>query len=70
MFEITYKSDDTLQIFIDAGKAYKDAIYDFTFENRYIIYHFFVKDEARYVALDTDTGYASEVTRRKKNNLY
>ena len=70
MFEITYNDDYTLQNFIDAGKAYRDAIYDFTFENRFIIYHFFVKDEARYVALDVDTGCGSEVTRRKKDNLY
>ena len=70
MFEITYNDDYTLQNFIDAGKAYRDAIYDFTFENRFIIYHFFVKDEARYVALDVDTGCGSEVTRRKKDNLF
>ena len=59
MFEITYNGEDILRNFIDAEKAYKDALYDFTFENKYIIYHFFVRDEARYVALDSDTGYAS-----------
>ena len=70
MFDITYTGSELLQEFIDARKAYKDAIYDFTFENRFLIYHFFVKDEARYVALDSYSGCGSEVTRRKKGFLY
>ncbi len=70
MFEITYNDSDTLQNFIDADKAYHSAIYDFTFEGRFIVYHFFVKDVARYVALDSMTGYGSEITRRRKNNLF
>ena len=70
MFEITYKDSEMLQNFIDADKAYHGAIYDFTFEGRFLVYHFFVKDTARYVALDNNTGYGSEVTRRKKGNLY
>ena len=70
MFEITYNDSDTLQNFIDADKAYHGAIYDFTFEGRFIVYHFFVKDTARYVALDSMTGYGSEITRRRKDNLY
>lgn len=70
MFEITYNGSDMLQNFIDADKAYHGAVYDFTFEDRFIIYHFFVKDTARYVALDSMTGYGSEVTRRRKDNLF
>ena len=70
MFEITYNDSDTLQNFIDADKAYHGAIYDFTFEGRFIVYHFFVKDTARYVALDSMTGYGSEITRRRKDNLF
>lgn len=38
MFEITYNDSDTLQNFIDADKAYHGAIYDFTFEGRFIVY--------------------------------
>ena len=70
MFEITYNDSDTLQNFIDADKAYHGAIYDFTFEGRFIVYHFFVKDTARYVALDSMTGYGSEITRRRKEKLF
>lgn len=70
MFEITYNDSDTLQNFIDADKAHHGAVYDFTFEGRFIVYHFFVKDTARYVALDSMTGYGSEITRRRKSNLF
>ena len=37
MFEITYNDSDTLQNFIDADKAYHGAVYDFTFEGRFIL---------------------------------
>lgn len=70
MFEITYQDSDCLQDFIETGKAYRGAIYDFTFENRFHIYHFFVRDSARYVALDSRTGYGSEITRRRKDRLF
>ena len=70
MFEITYRNDDMLRDFVDAGKAYRGATYDFTFEDRFIIYHFFVKNTARYVALDSKTGYGSEITRRSKDRLF
>lgn len=70
MFEITYNDSDTLQNFIDSDKAYHGAVYDFTFEGRFIVYHFFAKDTARYVALDSMTGYGSEITRRRKDNLF
>ena len=39
MFEITYNDSDMLQNFIDADKAYHGAIYDFTFEGRFLVYH-------------------------------
>lgn len=70
MYEITYQDSDCLQDYIEAGKAYRGAVYDYTFEDRFFIYHFFVKDTARYVALDSRTGYGSEVTRRNRNRLF
>ena len=36
MFEITYSDNEMLENYIDAGKAYKGGIYDFTFEKRYL----------------------------------
>ena len=57
---IHYNDEALFQEFVAKGKAYGDGTYDFTFENRYIIYH--VKDVAlRYIALDKETGLASEV---------
>ena len=37
MFEMTYDGNEILENYIDAGKAYKGGVYDFTFENRYLI---------------------------------
>ena len=70
MFEITYNGGGMLDDFIYVDKAYPWATYDFTFEGRFIVYHFFVKNTVRYVALDIMTGYGSEITRRKDNRLY
>ncbi len=36
MFEITYDDSHVLQNFIDANKVYHGAIYDFTFEERFM----------------------------------
>ena len=38
MFEITYSDNETFEAYQNAGKAHKGGTYDFTFENRYIIY--------------------------------
>jgi len=64
MFEITYNDSHKLQSFVDCRKAYKDARYDFTFENRYIVYHCELMGELAYIALDMNTGYGSQITRR------
>lgn len=39
MFELTDQDGKKLDTFIADRKAYPDAIYDFTFEGRYLIYH-------------------------------
>ena len=57
---IHYDDGSLFKEFVDKGKAYANGKYDFTFEDRFIIYH--VKDVAlRYIALDKTTGLASEV---------
>ena len=65
MFEITTKQRKEFLLLKQDGKAYRDGIYDFTFEDRYHIYHYKVGNELRYVALDNTTGYGSEVYRSK-----
>lgn len=64
MFEITYNDSHNLQSFVDRRKAYKDAKYDFSFENRFIIYHCELQGELAYLALDMNTGLSSQITRR------
>ncbi len=68
MFEITKNNQNELQSFIDCGKAYKNAVYDFTFEKRFIIYHAELAHELHYICLDMNTGSASEILRRKIGN--
>ena len=47
---IHYNDEALFREFVAKGKAYGNGKYDFTFEDRYIIYH--VKDVAlRYIAL-------------------
>ena len=61
MFEITYKENAiTDPTFTDGG-----ACYDFTFENRYDIFHRPRKDKLEYVALDTSTGLTSLIMEKK-----
>ena len=66
MFEITYNDRDVLNRYIDEHKAYPGARYDFTFENRFLVYHCEITKELHYIVLDMETGYGSELCRRKK----
>lgn len=66
MFEITYNDRDVLNRYIDEHKAYPEARYDFTFENRFLVYHCEITKELHYIVLDMETGYGSELCRRKK----
>ncbi len=68
MFEITYHHKDEFQSFKDCNKAYLNGEYDFTFENRYIIYHAQHTNCLHYIALDMKTGLSSEICTRKLNS--
>ena len=68
MFEITYKDKERLDEYIENRKAYPNAVYDFTFENRFLVYHCEMTNELHYIALDMETGCGSEMCRRKKNS--
>ena len=39
MFEITYNGEEMLRNYKERRIAYKEGKYDFTFEERYLIYH-------------------------------
>ena len=70
MFEITYSDNETFEAYQNAGKAHKGGTYDFTFENRYIIYHANLRHKVDYIAIDMSTGLASFVITKNPGNLY
>ena len=61
MYEITYEENTCLNHIPESVGSH----YDFTFENRYDIFHRPRKDKLEYVALDTTTGLTSMVMERK-----
>lgn len=65
MFEITRNDYEALEYYMNEGMAYKKAVYDFTFENRFLIYHAPQSHQVRYFALDMQTKLTSEICRRK-----
>ena len=70
MFEITYSDNEIFENFQLAGKAHKGGTYDFTFENRYIIYHTPLRHMVDYIAIDMTTGLGSCVITKNPGNLY
>lgn len=70
MFELTYSDNEIFENFQLAGKAHKGGTYDFTFENRYIIYHTPLRHMVDYIAIDMTTGLGSCVITKNPGNLY
>ena len=70
MFEMTYDGNEILENYINAGKAYKGSVYDFTFENRYLIYHAPLRQKIDYIAIDLTTGYSTSIITKCPDNLY
>lgn len=64
MFEISKTDDECFDYYLNERTAYRGGIYDFTFENRYIIYHAPLCNEIIYFAIDKKTNLSSEVIRR------
>lgn len=61
MYEISKSDNKLLEYYITNKNAYKGAVYDFTFENRYIIYHAPMRNEMVYIALDMQSSLSSEI---------
>lgn len=70
MFEITYSDSEIFEDYQYAGKAHKGGTYDFTFENRYLIYHAPLRREVDYIAIDMTTGLSSSVITKAPGNYY
>ena len=68
MSMITYEDGEKFASIKEQGKAYPDGEYDFTFDDRFVIYHYACGSELRYVVLDTNTDYGSEVKCVSKEN--
>ena len=60
MFEITYNDYDALDYYVNERMAYENAEYDFTFENRYLVYHAPLLGYCIYFVLDMKTGLVTE----------
>ena len=61
MFEIQKNDFMSFRMMPDRMKADSSGIYDFTFEGRYIIYHYRHQVMNHYIALDKTTGFGSSV---------
>lgn len=61
MNTITYEDNERFNSIRDQGKAYSGGEYDFTFDDRFIVYHITCGADLRYIVLDTDTFFGSEV---------
>ena len=59
---ITYEDNERFASYKEQGKVYPDGKYDFTFDDRFIVYHYSCGSELRYIAFDTNTFYGSEVS--------
>lgn len=67
MFEITRNHQDAFEYYLNERKAYPGGDYDFTFEDRFLIYHAPLRHQTVYFAIDMKTGLSSEVLRKQKN---
>ncbi|MBO5970538.1 MAG: ATP-dependent DNA helicase [Clostridia bacterium] len=70
MFETTRNDSKLLKELIQKNKAYPEGIYDFTFEDRFLIYHYSNQRYTRYIALDKESELASEVKCVKSGKTY
>ena len=70
MFELTHTDSKLLEQLIEKKKAYIEGIYDFTFEDRFIVYHYSNKRYTHYIAIDKKTELGSEVKCIKNSAIY
>ena len=70
MFTITTNDAKLFANLQENHKAYPDSVYDFTFDNRFLICHREAKHPSgciayEYIAVDKTTGYGSVVCTKK-----
>lgn len=69
MFEMTRNDQELFERFQQERKAYRDGVYDFTFDNAFIIYHVNLVHENTYIALNIKKGTGVRMT-STKNKIY
>ena len=70
MFEITYRDTEVFESYRDLERVPKNGVYDFTFENRFIIFHAPECNRVDYIAIDMTTMLGSLVISKQPGNLY
>ena len=70
MLEIDCKDYEHFEWLKENKNDYEDGIYDFTFEDRFIIYHANYKKTIEYFAYDKKTGYTSTINNMMTNKIY
>lgn len=70
MFEITYNDKERFNDYIGYGVAYSDGIYDFTFEDTYLVYHCEHNNQVKYIALDMRNGFDSSIITKNATRKY
>lgn len=68
MFEITNNHKEQFDMLSLFRIIDPNGVYDFTFENKYIVYHYEATHQLHYIALDIKTRYGSEILCRKLDN--
>ncbi|MBO5884157.1 MAG: ATP-dependent DNA helicase [Clostridia bacterium] len=70
MFELTRNESKLFEQLIKKKKVYPEGIYDFTFENQFIVYHYSNKRYTHYITVDKETELASEVKCVRNGTIY
>lgn len=70
MFEMDRKNEGKFKELIQKNKVYKSGVYDFTFENRFIIYHAPMCSRLDYFAIDMLTDKSSLVASVNPGNEF
>lgn len=70
MFEISFCDDELFESYVNCDKAYYGGKYDFTFEDRFIIYHIALNSKIKYIAIDKDTDDSVIVTTVKPSEQF
>lgn len=70
MFEITFNDREKLSELMKERKVYPKSKYDFTLENRFLVYHCPLRQRMVYISFDLKTGYGSEILSLKNDEQF